>query len=69
VGEEEEARLAFHLFLQKNPSFSSPLIEKLKMEIKDFSKEYFRVLEKKYFSFEKQNFLPKKFEEILKKEI
>lgn len=66
VGEEEEARLATYLFLQKNPNFKADILEIFKEKIAQIWLNYFQDLQKKYFSFDENNFSWEEFKTILR---
>jgi len=66
VGEEEEARLATYLFLEKNPDFASDIVSIFRAKISFFPKNYFENLEKKYFARNEENFIPEEFKKLLR---
>lgn len=66
VWEEEEVRLATYLFLQKKPNFKANILEIFKEKITKIWVKSFQNLQKKYFSFDENNFSWEEFKTILR---
>jgi UDP-N-acetyl-alpha-D-muramoyl-L-alanyl-L-glutamate epimerase len=66
VGEEEEARLATYLFLEKNPDFTSNTLSIFRERIVILPEKYFENLKKKYFTLDEKDFIPKEFKQLLR---